>query len=66
VDEETFRRVADAVRHMGAERLKPIFDHLGGGVPFDSIRLSLACLRNRGVHETGFVVQDRGPTTPGS
>ena len=47
VDEETFRRVAEAVQHTGAERLKPIFDHLGGSVGYDSIRVSLACLRNQ-------------------
>ena len=48
VDEETFFRVAAAAQELGAERLKPIFDRFGGSVPYESIRVSLACLRNRG------------------
>jgi ATP-dependent DNA helicase RecQ len=49
VDEETFRRVAEAAQQAGVNRLKPIFERLDGGVPYDLIRISVACLRNQGV-----------------
>lgn len=51
IDQETFHRVAEAVRQVGSERLKPIFEALGGSVPYDSIRLCVACLRNQTMEE---------------
>jgi ATP-dependent DNA helicase RecQ len=48
VDEKTFARVAETVGQVGAERLKPIFDQLGGSVSYNLIRICVACLRNRG------------------
>jgi ATP-dependent DNA helicase RecQ len=48
VDEKTFSCVSEAVGQVGAERLKPIFDQLGGSVSYDLIRICVACLRNVG------------------
>jgi len=50
VDETTFGRVVEAVREVGSERLKPVFEALGGSVPYDRIRVCVACLRNRGTN----------------
>jgi ATP-dependent DNA helicase RecQ len=43
---DTIERIAKAVDKHGRERLKPIFDELGGEVPYDDIRIALACLQN--------------------
>jgi ATP-dependent DNA helicase RecQ len=51
VDGTTFDRVAEAVRRVGGERLKPVFEALGGSVPYDRIRVCVACLHNRGKKE---------------
>jgi ATP-dependent DNA helicase RecQ len=40
-------RVEAALDELQTERLKPIFEHLGREVDYDSIRIVLACLRNR-------------------
>jgi ATP-dependent DNA helicase RecQ len=42
-----FNRVEAAVEVVGLSGLKPIFDHLGGEVPYDQIRIAAACLANR-------------------
>lgn len=39
---ETHQNVLEAARETNADRLKPIFDHLGGQVPYEQIRLVLA------------------------
>ena len=39
-------RVRVAVQKMGMERLAPIFEQLGGNVPYDQIRIVVACLAN--------------------
>ena len=36
-----------AIGEVGAEKLKPIFDHLGGAVDYDSIRIVATCWNNR-------------------
>lgn len=46
LSEETYQRIRDAAHHAGIERLKPIFDHLGEDVPYEEIRVAVACLRN--------------------
>jgi ATP-dependent DNA helicase RecQ len=46
VDPVTARRVADAAGQVGTERLKPIFDLLGGQVGYDQIRIVVWCLKN--------------------
>jgi len=43
---ETFQRIRDAAHHVGIERLKPIFEHLGEDVSYEEIRVGVACLRN--------------------
>ncbi|MBI5757669.1 MAG: RecQ family ATP-dependent DNA helicase [Planctomycetales bacterium] len=46
LDQATFQRVQIAVRSVGHEKLKPIFDALEGTVSYDAIRIAVACLRN--------------------
>ena len=48
VDEPTYRRVAAATATSGDGRLKPIFDQLGGEVPYDMIRLVVTHLKQAG------------------
>ena len=48
VDAETYRLVAEAARQAGSAYLKPIFDRLGGKVPYEVIRLVTTHLRVRG------------------
>jgi ATP-dependent DNA helicase RecQ len=48
LDEATLQRVRQAAQAMGGERLRPIFEVLGSAVPYEHIRIALACLRNRG------------------
>jgi ATP-dependent DNA helicase RecQ len=44
VDAATVERVVQAARQVGTERLKPIFDLLGGQVSYDQIRIVVLCL----------------------
>ena len=44
VDQETYRTLADALKDVGAAYLKTIFEHLGGKVPHEQIRLVVADL----------------------
>jgi len=46
VDEQTFSRIMNAVKQVGSDRIKPIFDLLNGEVDYNQIRIGLACLRN--------------------
>jgi len=48
VDDETFKRVAQAAHELGMETMKPIFEALDGEVPYDQIRICVACLRQTG------------------
>jgi ATP-dependent DNA helicase RecQ len=43
-----FEQVRKAVAKVGSERLRPIFDELGGRVDYEKIHISLACMRNLG------------------
>jgi len=58
VDNDTFRRIRDAVSVCGMERLKPIFDHLEEKVEYGIIRIAVACLRNA-TPQTATYVNDR-------
>jgi ATP-dependent DNA helicase RecQ len=44
VDTKTYGAVASAVSKLGASTLKPLFDHLGGKVPYEKIRAVVAHL----------------------
>jgi ATP-dependent DNA helicase RecQ len=44
IDQKTYRAVAAAIDNVGSAYLKPIFDHLGGKVPYEHIRLVVAHL----------------------
>ena len=46
LEQATFQRIQIAVRAVGHEKLKPIFDALEGAVSYDAIRIAVACLRN--------------------
>jgi ATP-dependent DNA helicase RecQ len=46
VPEEVYHQVMHAVRHVGTERLKPIFLTLGEQVPYDVIRIVLAHMQS--------------------
>jgi ATP-dependent DNA helicase RecQ len=47
VDVLVFARIIDAAKHVGSERIKPIFDFLNGEIDYNQIRISLTCLRNK-------------------
>ncbi|PQO40671.1 DNA helicase RecQ [Blastopirellula marina] len=44
---ETARRVEAALEECGHRALKPIYEHLGEEVPYEEIRIVVACLQNR-------------------
>ncbi len=46
VTEAEFARIREAAQTVGLERLKPIFDELNQTIPYDQIRIAVACLRN--------------------
>jgi len=46
VDQATTKRVREAIDEVGGERLTPIFEQLGGEVPYDEIRIVANCLAN--------------------
>jgi ATP-dependent DNA helicase RecQ len=47
IDRDTGGRIAAALRELGTERLKPVFDRLGGKVSYDEIRIVAAHLRGQ-------------------
>jgi ATP-dependent DNA helicase RecQ len=44
IDPKAYRVIADAVKHVGSAHLQPIFEQLGGKVPYEQIRLVVAHL----------------------
>jgi ATP-dependent DNA helicase RecQ len=46
VGEALFDRIRQAAEETGLERLKPVFEKLGGSVSYDQIRIALTCLAN--------------------
>jgi ATP-dependent DNA helicase RecQ len=46
IDSELFNRVRDAVGRVGDGALKPIFLHLKEEVPYNQIKVAIACMRN--------------------
>ena len=47
VEPALVRRIEAAIEEAGYERLKPIFDQLGGEVSYDDIKIVAACIANR-------------------
>lgn len=47
LDPATARRIESAIEEVGVTRLRPIFDRLGGEVPYDDIRIMATCVANR-------------------
>lgn len=52
IDQATYRAVAEVVQDVGTAYLQPIFEHLGGRVPYEHIRLVVAHLHSRGTAES--------------
>jgi ATP-dependent DNA helicase RecQ len=46
-----FEKIRAAAAKVGTEKLRPIFDELGGRIDYERIRIGLACLRNDGVQQ---------------
>ena len=44
INQKTYRSIADAVKEFGTEYLQPVFERLGGKVPYEQIRLVVAHL----------------------
>jgi ATP-dependent DNA helicase RecQ len=44
INQKTYRAIADAVKQLGTEYLQPVFERLGGKVPYEQIRLVVAHL----------------------
>jgi ATP-dependent DNA helicase RecQ len=42
-----FRRIDAAVRDVGVGKLRPIFDAVNGEIPYERIRIGVACLQNQ-------------------
>jgi ATP-dependent DNA helicase RecQ len=47
INQKTYRSIADAVKELGTEYLQPVFECLGGKVPYEQIRLVVAHLNTR-------------------
>jgi ATP-dependent DNA helicase RecQ len=47
VDAESVQRITHAAEQVGTERLKPIFELLGGKANYEQIRIVVLCLQNR-------------------
>jgi ATP-dependent DNA helicase RecQ len=47
INSKTYRAIADAVEDLGTGYLQPVFDRLGGNVPYEQIRLVVAHLNTR-------------------
>ena len=45
IDETLFARIRPPQQH-GLDRLKPLYEALGGEVSYDELRIAVACLRN--------------------
>ena len=48
VDEQTFGCIISAVKQVGRDEMKPVFDFLNGEINYNQIRISIACLCNNG------------------
>jgi ATP-dependent DNA helicase RecQ len=44
INQRTYRSIAEAVKALGTEYLQPVFERLGGKVPYEQIRLVVAHL----------------------
>ena len=42
IDDTTYKVIVETAVKLGAERFKPIFEHLGGTVSYDQIRIVMA------------------------
>ncbi len=45
IEPKTYAAIADAAGKHGMTMLRPIFDHLGGSVPYDQIRVVVSHLQ---------------------
>jgi ATP-dependent DNA helicase RecQ len=47
LDQDTASRIESAIEEVGSYRIKQIFDHLGGKISHDEIRIMASCIANR-------------------
>jgi len=65
VEPDVIRRVQSAVAQVGGERLKPIFDKLGGQVSDEDIRIVVECWKNSAQNRSQDHTAARSPPIPG-
>jgi ATP-dependent DNA helicase RecQ len=46
LDLATFERIVCAAEELNAERLKPLFEHFGGEIDYNTLRIAMTCLSN--------------------
>lgn len=46
-----FEKIRETCQTIGIDRLKPIFESLNQSIPYDKIRIAVACLRNQTAEE---------------
>jgi ATP-dependent DNA helicase RecQ len=47
VDDETFQRIAAFAATVPDDRLTPMYEHFGGEISYEQLRIAMACVRNR-------------------
>ena len=47
IDKQTFDNICNAVKGVGGDKLKPIYDFLNSEIDYNQIRIGIACLRNK-------------------
>ncbi len=47
IDGALHERIGNTIERVGMDRLRPIFEDLGGEIPYDQIRVSVTCWKNR-------------------
>ncbi len=51
LDAVVLERIAESASRLSLDRLKPVFDDLGGSVPYDLLRIAFGILRNRAAQQ---------------
>ncbi len=55
VDTEKLKPIVAVLRHQATDELKPVFEHFGGSVPYEDIRLARTWLRLRALQGAGMM-----------
>ncbi len=51
LDEETFQKITAAAFAIDSDRLKPLYEALGKEIPYEQLRIAVACLKNLDSHQ---------------